>query len=402
MTSEFVDDSIEQDEASSDYSSGNAFPTLQITVLTNLAAPYRVPLFDKLGQRPDINLRVLCMTDTQKNRPWEETRTEVSFSQTVLPGYSTHSFILDRSVAVNPSVISVLRDEQSDVLVVGGYSDATVWLALGYAKFVGIPSVIWLGSWEDSARVANPLVTWSKIKFVEQGDAWIAYGSKAADWIANLGGEPDRIFQATNTVDTEWFHKRAIELGSPPSDGAPLEVLYCGQLIPRKNVETLIEAIRDMNSESIRLRIIGDGPQREDLAILADEVAPTVTFEGYVDREQLPRYYGSADVLVLPSNREVWGLVVNEALSSGTAAVVSESCGSAADLVEPGFNGETFDPNDTTELRSILKRMVEQRGAYRERREEIAADVMKRASIENAAGAFASAVREAYERSGTR
>jgi glycosyltransferase involved in cell wall biosynthesis len=75
---------------------------------------------------------------------------------------------------------------------------------------------------------------------------------------------------------------------------------------------------------------------------------------GFRQYDELPRYYGAAGAFVLASTTEQWGLVVNEAMAAGLPVLVSERCGCAPDLVEPGRNGYTFDPHDTQALARLM------------------------------------------------
>lgn len=371
---------------------------VRVTVLTNLLAPYRVPLFETIASTDLIDLNVLCMSKEQKNREWYPTDTAPLFSYSVLSGYATHSYLLDRALRLNPTVIWELWSRDPDVLVLGGYSDPTVWLALAYATLMDTPVAVWMGSWEGTARLTSRLVRSLKRAFVRRADAWIVYGSRAAEWVTALGADKRCVHEATNTVDMRHFHDRARELGTPPSGDDPLQLLYCGQLIPRKNVGAVIEAIDGFQADDLILTVVGDGPERDSLETQAEEVAPKVRFEGPVDRDQLPGYYGSVDTLVLPSLREVWGLVVNEALACGSSVLVSERCGCAPDLVEMNFNGSTFDPERPTDLRRRIDELIERKEQLRACRGDIARDAMERASLEQTAEAFVSGIQDALRR----
>jgi glycosyltransferase involved in cell wall biosynthesis len=370
---------------------------LRVTILTNLLPPYRISLFEAIAEQEGVEVSVLCTAENQKNRNWGAESDGFGFSYTVLPGYTTYSYVLDRSMSFNYGTLGTIRSQDPDVLVLGGYSDLTVWLALGYAKLADIPVALWMGSWSESARLTSSPATVLKQLFVRQADAWLAYGTRAAEWLGTLGADPERVHRVTNTVDMEWFHDRAVRSGTPPTGDAPLHLLYCGQLIKRKNVDAVIEAISPLPADDVVLTVVGDGPERERLEAKTAGASPEIRFEGYVDRKNIPRYYGSSDALVLPSRREVWGLVVNEALAGGAAAIVSERCGSVTDLLREGFNGATFDPDRPEELRRLIAECAEQRAELRSRRTEIAADARERASLSKTAAAFIAGVHDAYE-----
>ena len=86
-------------------------------------------------------------------------------------------------------------------------------------------------------------------------------------------------------------------------------------------------------------------------------LARRCTFLGFVNQRAISTVYRSADLLVVASTHEPWGLVVNEAMASGMPVLVSERCGCAPDLVENGRNGFTFDPYDVDALANLMLQM---------------------------------------------
>jgi glycosyltransferase involved in cell wall biosynthesis len=107
-----------------------------------------------------------------------------------------------------------------------------------------------------------------------------------------------------------------------------------------KNLFHLVEAYHQLDDERKSLIFVGDGELRQSLQNYVDELgASSVYFFGFQDRNQIPKYYAISDVLVLPSVRETWGIVVNEALCFGVPAIVSHQVGAGIDLVVDGQNG---------------------------------------------------------------
>ena len=94
---------------------------------------------------------------------------------------------------------------------------------------------------------------------------------------------------------------------------------------------------------------VGDG---EDKSALKD-LAPDAIFPGFVNQGDLPAYYDLADVFVLPSEKEPWGLAVNEAMACGTAVVVSDQVGCAPDLIDKSV-GAVFPSGDADALADAL------------------------------------------------
>lgn len=116
--------------------------------------------------------------------------------------------------------------------------------------------------------------------------------------------------------------------------------IFVGRLSEEKNLEFLI---RQFNRHSeLHLDIIGDGPQKEELEKIATQ---NVHILGAIDNKQLPQYYQNADVFVLASISESWGLVVEEALNNGLPVMVSDHVGCAPEIVNEN-NGVVFKLSD--------------------------------------------------------
>jgi glycosyltransferase involved in cell wall biosynthesis len=123
---------------------------------------------------------------------------------------------------------------------------------------------------------------------------------------------------------------------------------------------------------------VGTGSQTDAARELARELGVSdAEFVSFAERGDLVREYCEADVFVLPSAREVWGLVVNEAMACGVPTVVSNAAGCARDLVLPGVTGFTFDPKSPSELAQVLQDVL----ADPDQRREMGTEAMKRALL---------------------
>jgi glycosyltransferase involved in cell wall biosynthesis len=150
-------------------------------------------------------------------------------------------------------------------------------------------------------------------------------------------------------------------------DESRVEVIFVGQLIHRKGIDLLIEAIRPLfdRHPTLSLSIIGGGEMESVLLEQLDllPLPARINFEGVMAIDDIRPRLADADILVLPSRWDGWGMVVNEAFSVGVPVIVSDRCG-AADLVRDGANGYVFRSEDVRDLRRCLNQFIEKRADW--------------------------------------
>ena len=192
---------------------------------------------------------------------------------------------------------------------------------------------------------------------------WAVTGGKAhVRYLEQLGFRKDRIAGSYDVVDN-----KSIRLGTVAiRDQRPSEeeqaaglspspyFLFVGRLAEEKNVETLLASWVQYRREggTWPLVLAGDGPRRAALETMA-QASPfgaEVRFTGLKSLSELIPIYAAAGCFVLPSTREPWGLVVNEAMAAELPVLVSRHCGCREDLVAEGENGFSFEPEDSKTL----------------------------------------------------
>lgn len=217
---------------------------------------------------------------------------------------------------------------------------------------------------------ARPLLQ----RFFERLDARIAVSRPAADFVGRyFGGDYEII---PNGIEIGQFGP-AVQPLPQYRDGRPT-ILFVGRYNePRKGFRYLLRAfalVRDQFPDA-RLLVVGGGdPElyREDLSRLGSQ---GIEFVGYVETEQLPRYYVSCDLFCTPSIKgESFGIILLEAIASGRAVVASRIPGHAS-VIDHGQDGWLVPPQDPVALALALVRLL----ADREKREEIAAAGLRKA-----------------------
>lgn len=190
-------------------------------------------------------------------------------------------------------------------------------------------------------------------------DWGIAGGKPHVRYLQQLGFPLQRIARFYDVVDNRFYQIEAAQARRSPAlarqTGLPENYfLYVGRFAPEKGLDRLLEAFaRYVEAGGVwSLVMVGDGPQRKELEqqSAALGLSNRVQFAGLKNTRETTVYYAFASCFVLPSVREPWGLVVNEAMASGLPVLVSERCGCAEDLVEQGRNGFVFNPERGEEL----------------------------------------------------
>ncbi len=144
------------------------------------------------------------------------------------------------------------------------------------------------------------------------------------------------------------------------SAGEPLQILTVARLVKRKGLDSLLRAVALLSDLSIRLLIQGSGSDEKSLRELAATlgIEDRVTFLGFRERESLPPVYQNADIFIMPSHSESFGLAVLEAMACGLPVIVSR-VGGMVDYVEEGVNGLIVPPNDAMRLAEAIRHLAE-------------------------------------------
>ena len=215
-------------------------------------------------------------------------------------------------------------------------------------------------------------------------------------------------------MDNEWLDRErqrrradAIRLRNELGWSNKCVFLFAGRLVSQKGVDVLVDAMNELcaNREEAALAIVGTGPLEESLRKrLAPDTSRHVRFLGKSSYSEMPLYYALADVFVLPSRHEPWGLVVNEAMQCGLPVIATACCGSAHDLLPHGRTGIKIEPASAAALVDAMRWMVdhpeERRAMGKSAREWVSAWSFDRtirgfrAAIDDAVGAASESASE--------
>jgi len=375
---------------------------VRVLLIIYAIAPYRIPLFNYIHQMGDFNFKVIALSEKEKNRDWQICKNNIKFNQEVLPGL--HFFIYGEKreipIHLNRKVFIRLRQYNPDVVITDGYDSLAYWQAFLYCKIFKKKYILWN---ETSLLSTDSVVGVRRLLkniIINGANSYIAMGKKAKEYLEFFGANPKNIFTGLNTVDVEYFREETLKLKKDKNLLAKRKkypkilFLYVGQLIKRKGANQILKALNILRDHEIGLLIVGSGPEEKNLKKFCKEnTIKNVFFEGYCQQSELPKYYALADVFILSSFLEVWGLVVNEALASGLYVLCSKYAGVAYDLIKEGWNGEIFDSDNINEIVELIKQTKGQIDSIRNRREVISQHACREFGIKDSAQAFLEAIK---------
>lgn len=382
---------------------GNRMPSegtkrIRLAALYSHPIQYFAPLFRELSAQPDIDLTVYFCSrhgldvsfDPRFGRAfkWDIPLLE-GYRSVFLPNLRRKTDISGFARLVNPSIGTELIRQRYDALLVHGYEHMTKWLAFFCARLAGTPILLrgesqLLAERPAHIRAAKALSLRMLMRLVS---ACLYIGWRNREFYEYYGVSDDRLFFTPYVVDNVFFRSQAEQLGEHRATlraalgvftNSPM-VLACGKLIEQKQPLQLLRAFQQVRRE-MRCALVyaGDGALRATIEqIVREEKIPDVAITGFLNQSKISEAYRAADVLVLPSAEEPWGLVVNEAMNFGLPIIVSDQVGCARDLVRPGENGFIFDYRSVESLAHTLHRVASDgdlRQRFGQRSLEIIAD----------------------------
>jgi glycosyltransferase involved in cell wall biosynthesis len=323
-----------------------------IVIVTNLPTPYRIPLFNVLDRalsRIGLSLHVIFGAKSEARRKWSVPLEECEFSYTIL---EPRGFKVSGAESVSffyPGLVRTLYRERPVAVITDGFSVATTKLWL-FKTLLQAKHLIWSGATGTEANAGHLARRIQRRVLIRAADGFVAYGSRAKRYLMGLGAPESRISVATNTVDIRFFETES-EFWRKKIAPSDEKVLLCvSNVTPGKNIVGLLAVARHLVNmrQDFILKIVGDGPEMEHCRQLVSKLGlgEFVSFEGYKQKAELPKYLAESRCLIFPTRHDVWGLVVVEAMAAGVPCFASLNAGVAEDLIRHGENGFVVDFSD--------------------------------------------------------
>ena len=341
---------------------------------------YQVPLFKLLSQEKEIEFKVFYLCDLSL-----KTYNDPGFGQAIkwdiplLEGYN-YEFLKCklRNSAIslfNPLVFGIrgaLKQQKWDAVWFHGYNNHALLWGIWSAIKLNIPYFYRA----DSNLYCTKKTFIKKIflrHLVKKASALLYVGLDNKDYYKYYGATEKTLFLAPYAVDNTFIQEQIESSKNKISElkktiglrnsTYPI-ILFASKFIKRKNATLLIEAFNNLskdkkNPPKAYLLFIGDGEERINLENKINCLGwqENIKLLGFKNQSELPAYFALCDIFVLPSSKEPFGLVINEAMNAGKAIITTNEVGCARDLVKENINGfivKAGNINQLTEKLNIL------------------------------------------------
>ncbi len=322
----------------------------KVLFLTNYPSPYRVRFFDELGKLMDVTVLFADRIEDKKHRsaawyvPGEGAFHAVQLKKRLL-SIGTNSLCTD--------VVQWLKKD-FDHVVVCGYSNPTVILAMAWMRMYGRSFYMEVDG--GLIRQEGKAKYLAKRALVTMADKWLTTGGSITDYMVHYGAKRERIAQYPfssldegDILTQPVSRKEKAALRQALGIREERLILTIGQFIHRKGFDVLLKAAKDLPKDTA-ICIVGGEPTEEYRKLREELGLSQVYFQGFMKKDALIRYYRAADLFVLPTREDIWGLVINEAMSFGLPVITTNRCAAGLELVEEGVNGYIVPVGDVEAL----------------------------------------------------
>ncbi len=316
--------------------------------ITIVPSPYQRDLFRALAAREDVDLSVYYMEAASPDSPWPQA--PLRPYERILPGFWVP--LGGARWHINWSFPDL---SPFDFVILSSFTSLT-------------------GQWLMRSRLRGQRWLFWGERLRSQSSAWKRFAQDKltaplaeASGIVGVGhvAEKDyrRRFPGTSHFCIPYYCDLSGFLAQQrhPALASEMNFLFCGQMNCRKGVDLLLTAFDQLVIKGLNAQLLLVGREAEVpqfLRVISPAARARINYAGFQPPERLPEYFSRADVFILPSRYDGWGVVVNQALGAGLPIICSDSVGAGLDLVEEGINGLRFAAGNAGELERCMEEVI--------------------------------------------
>lgn len=351
---------------------------MKVLFLTNLPAPYTVEFLTELGRYCELTVVFERHSASDRDKKWKSD-VEKTYREIFLKGLK-----IGAENSFCPGIKKILR-EKYDHVIIGMYSTFTAIMAIKYLNKRKVPYIIST----DGGHIReneNPKKKAFKTRLIGGAEAWLSTGRVADMYLIHYGAKEDGLYEypfsslrntdiLTKPIDAENKKQLREKLGIKGEQ----VVIAVGRFISLKRWEVLVDSMKifeNNNNEKVHCYLVGG--EKEELIPLLDgrDIPNNFHTIPFMKTKELFEFYQAADIFVMTTETDVWGLVVNEAMANGLPVISTVKCNAGLELIEENINGKLIPVGDSKSLYNALSELL----AEPEKMYEIGANNLKKIS----------------------
>jgi len=304
-------------------------------MVTNIPAPYRLPMYELLADMPGIDLKLIFCSGREPDRDWDLQRLR-----------APHAFLRERVVTwrgryihANPDVWSRLRAFEPDAVITTGFNP-THLIAFAFARLYGVRHIAMTDGTAVSESRLSALHRWLRGLVFRRSHAFIGASEGSFALYRQYGVPESSLYQSHLCANNPAFAAAA----RPQRD---IDLIFCGRFAAGKLplfAIAVAEQVARRLGRRVVLLLVGSGELQAQMWQAVDQASRWIDarFAGFARQSELPAHYARSKLLLFPTAGDTWGVVANEACAAGVPVIVSPQAGVAGELVRDGENGRVL------------------------------------------------------------
>lgn len=333
----------------------------KVLIVFNHPAPYKVKLFNELSKYIDLTVIFERDKASDRNKSFYE-ETDYKFKRVKIRGLK-----LGRENIISKGIVRHLKKNQYDLIIMNGYSQFAEMKAISYLIKHDIPYTLYINGGIIKTK-ESAFRRYLKKKYISHAEHYLSPDENSNRYLVFYGAMSQKIFNypystiykdeiLPNPVDNE----TKLELRNEHNISEEKVFVSCGQLIKRKNYFELIKKWAEMNP-NYGLFIIGDGKQKTFLeSYIKEHKLHNVHLLGYMKRKEMFNFYHLADAFIFPSDQDIYGHVINEAMSQGLPVISTPNVNASRKLIKNGENGFIISEIESDELNEAIENILKEK-----------------------------------------
>ena len=311
----------------------------KVLIVFNHPAPYKVALFNELSKYFDLTVIFERSKERDRSKAFYFEK-EYAFKTVSIKGIPYGNMNI-----ISHGVKNHIKHNEYDLIIMNGYRQFAELNAIKYLHKKKMPYVLYINGGIIKTKECK-FVQKYKTKYISGASYYLSPDKESNKYLVYYGANSEKIFNYPYATihESEILNKKVSpedKLLMRKNNGIVASKVFvsCGQLIPRKNYFELIKKWKTLPSD-YTLLIIGDGKEKKKyLRYIKEHNLQNIKLLGFLPRKEIFEYYQLSDAFIFPSKEDIYGHVINEAMSQGLPIISTPNVNAAKHLIRNGKTG---------------------------------------------------------------